>query len=423
MRITKPRSGEPIRLLGTSTGEPKYRVVIDAGVKPDGRRRQVTRTFAKLADARRYVADTRSALARGTFLAPDRQTFNEVADRWLAAHREVREASHATDAQVLKYARNRMGERSVQTLSRSDFEGFVSWLQTEAGKKGTGVGHRSITLALQKVKAVLHYAMSEGLIPTNPAAFVKAPRRKISDSKAVVTWTEHELTAFKDTADLDEWAGGWRMTLCGLRRSEVLGMTWDAIDLKAGTITVRQGRVSVDGGRGSVTDDPKAAASWRTLPIEAMHPGSVASLRALRARQAADKLVAGPAYQDTGFVLVDPLGSPRRPEAYSDRFARLCGTAEVPAINLHAVRHTLATILHDAGVAPAAVAAMLGHTLAEHLNTYVKLPPQGIETAGAALQQRLAPEPLRPLCERPRKALARALRENSVRYGDPATGR
>jgi integrase len=390
MRITRPKPGEPIRLIESGSGQIRYRVVLDAGVKADGRRRQVTRTFARLADARAYVAATRTAVAKGTFIAADRQTFNEVADRWLAAHRDIREVSRANDAQMLKYARTRMGERSVQSLTRSDFEGFVSWLQTEAGKDGHGVGHRSITLALQKAKAVLNFAMSEGLVGVNRAAFVKAPRRKASDSKVVLTWTEHELNAFKSAADLHEWAAGWRMTLSGLRRSEVLGMTWAAVDMQAGTITVRHGRVSVDGGRGSVTDDPKAAASWRTLPVESMHPGSVAILRALRARQAGDKLAAGPAYRDSGYVLVDALGGPIRHEVYSDRFARLCRVAGVPVINPHAVRHSLATVLHEAGVSPAAVAALLGHTLAEHLTTYVKLPPQGIETAGAALQQRLA---------------------------------
>jgi len=390
MRITKPRAGEPIRLLSTSEGEPRYRVVLDIGVKADGRRRQVTKTFGKLADARRYVADTRSSLSRGTYLAPDRQTLNVVADHWLAAHRDVREASRANDRQVLKYARARMGERSVQSLARSDFEGFVSWLQTEAGKRGHGVGHRSIVLALQKVKAVLNYAMSEGLIPTNPAAFVKPPRRKASDSKDLVTWSADQLNAFKREADSHEWAAGWRMTMCGLRRSETLGMTWAAIDMEAGTITIWQSRVSVDGGPGSVTDDPKAPASWRTLPLEKMHPGSMAILRALSARQAGDKLAAGPAYRDTDFVLVDELGEPIRHEVYSDRFARLCRLAGVPVILPHAVRHSLATILHEAGVAPAAGAAMLGHTLHEHLTTYVKVPSQGIETAGGALQQVLA---------------------------------
>ena len=127
-----------------------------------------------------------------------------------------------------------------------------------------------------------------------------------------------------------------------------------------------------------------------TLPIESMYPGSLAILRALGPGWQPTSSRPDRPYRDTGYLLVDALGGPIRHEVYSDRFPRLCRVAGVPVIRPHAVRHSLATILHEAGVTRAAVAAMLGHTLAEHLTTYVKLPPQGIETAAAALQQRLA---------------------------------
>jgi integrase len=60
------------------------------------------------------------------------------------------------------------------------------------------------------------------------------------------------------------------------------------------------------------------------------------------------------------------------PDAYGERFRELCRAACVPAIRLHAVRHTLASALHDAGEPPAAVARFLGHTVATHLQFYVR---------------------------------------------------
>ncbi len=52
--------------------------------------------------------------------------------------------------------------------------------------------------------------------------------------------------------------------------------------------------------------------------------------------------------------VVDALGQPVRPEAYSDAFRRLCRAADVPVIRLHSVRHSLAFSLHSLGVPPAA---------------------------------------------------------------------
>lgn len=140
------------------------------------------------------------------------------------------------------------------------------------------------------------------------------------------------------------------------------------------------------GGQRAVLDEPKSEQRRRTIPVEVIHPGTVALLRSLRARQAADRLAAGQAYQDSGLVVVDALGVPVRPEWYSDTFRRLCADAGVPVIRLHSVRDSLAFWLHSLGVTPADAAALLGHTVEVHLSTY--LPDSGsagIAVAAAAL--------------------------------------
>lgn len=117
-------------------------------------------------------------------------------------------------------------------------------------------------------------------------------------------------------ADVHEWAAAWRLTLCGLRRSEVMGLKWSAVDLDSGEIRVEAGRVSLDGGQRTATDDPKSEASKRVVAVEQLQPGTVALLRALKARQAADRLAMGAGYRETGLVLVDAAGAPIRPELY-----------------------------------------------------------------------------------------------------------
>ena len=59
-------------------------------------------------------------------------------------------------------------------------------------------------------------------------------------------------------------------------------------------------------------------------------------------------------------------------------------------IKLHAVRHTLALMLHRAGVAPADAASMLGHTVGTHLTYYVPSTERGAAAAAARLGEVLA---------------------------------
>jgi integrase len=98
-----------------------------------------------------------------------------------------------------------------------------------------------------------------------------------------------------------------------------------------------------------VVDDPKSRASWRTVPVWSMHPGTVALLRSPRARQ-----------------------------------------ADVPVVRLHSVRHTLALILHRAGWTPADVAPLLGHSLEVHLSTHVPRTKRGVALAASRLATVLA---------------------------------
>lgn len=140
----------------------------------------------------------------------------------------------------------------------------------------------------------------------------------------------------------------------------------------------------------SSTDTPRSRSDqrWRAVPVEAIHGGSIVLLKRMKAKQAEDKFAAGPAWRDSGFVVVDELGDPMRPEVYSDRFRRLCAMAGVPTMKLHNVRHSIAFWLHQLGVAPADAAALLGYTTQVHLDTY--LPHSGtagIQAAAHALGQ------------------------------------
>ncbi len=359
---------------------------MDAGRKADGGRRQVTSTFATLRGAREFVAETRTAVARGNYTAPAGVDFDALCSAWLASKVDCREVTRLGYAQVLKPIRARIGARKVQSIRLPDVEAVMVALATEGGQRSRPLSHRSLAYTLGTLRQVFAYAVRAGLVATNPTQAVKVPKAAHDDGRALLVWDPAQLLAFRAVADADEWAGGWRLALSGLRRSEVLGMAWEAVDMDAGTAVVRAGRVAVDGSR-TATGDPKSKASRRTVPVEAMHPGTVGLLRSLSARQAAERRNAGLAYTDGGLVLVDALGRPVRPEAFSDRFGVLCRRAGVPVVRLHSVRHSVALMLHRAGVAPADAASLLGHSVQVHLSTYVPRTEQGAQTAGAMLGQ------------------------------------
>jgi site-specific recombinase XerC len=232
VRVTQPRQDEPIRLVPTTKGT-RYRVVIDTAPK-GAPRKQVTRTYESLREARAFVTETRERLAKGTYLAPARITLRELTEDWLGTRRDVREVSLRGYRGVLDPILGQLGDRPAQSLTRRDVESLVDWMTTEGGARGKGWSQRSCVYALGALRQVLAYGVADGVLMNNAAEGVKAPRRRKGDRRSVAVWEAGDLLRFRAVADADPWAGAWRLTLAGLRRGEVLGMAWSCVNRGAG---------------------------------------------------------------------------------------------------------------------------------------------------------------------------------------------
>lgn len=387
MRVTQPREGEPIRLVETAKGH-RYRVVIDTAPK-GAARKQVTRTFDTIREARAFVDETRAAVERGSFTAPSKVTVRQLAHAWLAEREAesaaggIREVSVNGYRSALHAVLLHIGDQPVQSLTTSDVRALLRTLATNGGKWKRGLSHRSIVYALGTLRQVLNYGVESKVLRENPAAAVKPPKKRVGDKRAIVVWSPAEVATFRphvdtygvgDRFDAERWLrSGMRLTLCGLRRSEVLGLDWSNVDLRDGTVRVLQGRVKTGRGRTTAHDDAKSDDSHRTVPVEAIHPGTKAALRDLWVAQG---------QPSAGLVIVDTLGEPVDPDTYSRRFRSLCEAAGVKDLgSIHNVRHSVATALHDNGVEPRKAASLLGHKVTTHLAFYVPTTDDGAAEA------------------------------------------
>jgi integrase len=364
-------------------GRRRYSFRVDTGRDPDGRRVQEYRTFDRRDDAVKALARIQHEHGQGTYVRPSRETLGEYLDTYLeGATRNVRASTRRNYEDALLPVRERLGSRRLQSITKADVEGLVSWMlsagRRRGGKAGTGLSARSVRLTLGRLTAALELALAEGKLGRNPARYVKPPAHNPRERE---TWTAAEVRAFLAVADADRLAACWRLSLYGLRRGEVCGLRWRDVDLKARTLTVRQARVLAD--YKVVVEEPKSRNGHRTLPLD---DALAAALKALKARQAAERLAAGPAYERTGYVAVDELGRPVHPEWYTDEFHRVAGRAEVRRIRLHESRHTACSLMEKAGVPVSVIAAWAGHySGAFTMATYVHANPDDLAAGRDAL--------------------------------------
>lgn len=212
------------------------------------------------------------------------------------------------------------------------------------------------------IHQALKYAMKTDLVPQNVA--MKVDRPKKNDFQPVFLDADEMQQLF-------EIVKGTRLELpvlvaafYGLRRGEVIGLKWDAIDFERGTLTVKRTvtSISVDGKTKIYEQESaKTKSSLRTLPL-------VGSFREyfseVKAAQELNKKVCGNCYNYAynGYVFVDEMGELMNPNYLTNYFPEYIQKHGMKKMRFHDLRHSCASLLLANGVPLKQIQEWLGHS-------------------------------------------------------------
>lgn len=367
-----------------------YYTVVDPA---NGKRRQLSKGgFRIQRDADAHLASVMPAVQSGTYRRDGALTVTELLTEWLAAKRSegLKVGTLTMYSDVIDgWLVPNVGGLKVTQLSPKVAGDLVAKLRSPAGSRlGRGaLSDRSVQLAISVLKAATRWAWESGeLMGRDALAGFKRPRIEAND-RAASAWTAEEAGRFLQFVADDRLRALWWLLLTrGPRRGEVLGLRWGDVDLDAGRLAIVHTRVSVDNV--PTESDPKTNAGRRSLPLDET---LVAEFRSHRRRQLEERLKAGEAWTDTGYVFTDELGAPLDPTFISRHFNTLVKNAGVRKVRLHDLRHSAATMLLDDGTPVHQVSKILGHSKASvTLDVYAHVIDGGGAEAGERLTARLS---------------------------------
>ncbi len=254
-----------------------------------------------------------------------------------------------------------LGAVKLSTLAAPQIQAFYN------GLLRAGLSPKSVRNVHGILTKCLSTAVQVGYLRNNPASMVTLPKVVKKEIKPL---TDEQVRDLLRVSAGDEYEIPLKVILfTGLRESEAIGLTWDCVDFKAGTVTVckqLQKRPLADGG-------------WVFAPLKndktrilKPAPFVMELLARRRKEQAEQRLKAGDIWQDwdssdgmkSALVFTTATGSHLSPQTMYLHYKKLAAQIGAPESRVHDLRHTFAVLSLQNGDDVKTVQGNLGHTTA-----------------------------------------------------------
>jgi integrase len=358
---------------------------VDLGWSGGKRSRKVVsgRTRAEVV---KRLNDLRSHAERGLASAPERLTVGEYLDHWVATRVPGTVAPRTLELYeraVSKYVNPSIGMVRLNRLAPSD----VSRLLVDLESKGYSPSTRRMARAT--LRRALRIAEQDGILSRNVAAIAEGPKL---DHRQGRTLTPEEARAFLQAVKGNRLEAAYVFTLSlGLRRGEVMGLSWQDVAAAEGGVVLSISRQLVRDKTGVCLRELKTAGSRRTVHLSAP---LVELLDHHRVLQEAEELVRGSRWHnDHDLIFTSTIGTPLDPEQFGRTVPKLCKEAGLGHWSIHELRHSCASLLLAMEVPLEVVAEQLGHaSIRVTKDVYGHLLPRSRAKAAEAMRVMLFDE-------------------------------
>ena len=355
-------------------------LVIDYGIDPVTKKRKTETQLLKttsMEEAETERLKVLLKLAENNYSPPTRTTVKEYFENWLATP-PAKKLSSKTYTNYKNCIELRIvpwiGHIKLIELKRSDLLDFYNKIyemgQLESGRK-TGkknykpIGKDTVIYYHSVIRRILNDAVyKDEMLHRNVADKMDLPEPELPDDydpdeDIVKVFTEKEITVLeRHTPDTPYFAMIFTALRTGMRRGELLALTWDALDYKNNTVFVKRALsyTKMRGYEYKLTKNKKRRKIEVTKEV-------VNVLRRHAKEQEKNKNRLGDNYdKKANLVFCREDGQPLHPDTISSWFPDFCDSCGITRLTFHCLRHTHASHLLAGHEDISYVSRRLGHS-------------------------------------------------------------
>jgi len=359
-----------------------WSVVIELPRDPDtGKRRQQWITVkGTKKNAQRELHSALARLESGSYVKPAKLTVKEYLGQWLEDYAaiNVRPRTYERYREIVNYHLiPALGSVPLSGLQSHQVQSYYSKALISGRIDGKGgLSARTVNHHHRILFAALRYAVKHDMLIRNVCESVDPPRPE--DKQMTVTDAQGVNRLLEAVRDTIYYPIFYTAVYTGLRRSELLALRWQNVDLDFATLSVTE-TVHCLKNKEFVFNPPKSKRGKRSI---ALSPSLAIMLREHKVQQAVILERLGIHLQESDFVFSNPDGTPIRPDNITWTFRRIARSVGLPKMRFHDLRHTHATLMLQQGINPKVISERLGHSsIAITLDIYSHVMPGMQESA------------------------------------------
>ncbi len=308
-------------------------------------------------ECRQKLTATLKDIDAGTYRKTQRYTVEEWFNEWLNVY-----CTTLRDRTVIDYSKKaerhilpNIGKTQLSALTPVQVQRLINRM-CEPNSEGKTLAPKSVKNIHGILHSCLKQAVIAGIITTNPADNTKLPKGQKPDLAPMM---DDAVSLFLNEIKGDPFERIFIVDLfTGMRQSEILGLSWDDVDLTTQEIRVcRQLQKNREAGYSFIDTTKNGKA--RVIPIA---PAVVKVLREQRRQQAEWQLAAGEVWSnDHNLVFTDEIGGHVKHKTVYLHFKKHVKAIGMESTRFHDLRHSHAIMSLQAGCSVKAVQEQLGH--------------------------------------------------------------
>ena len=332
-------------------------------------------------EADQKLREVLTRLDKGMSLDVSKSTVGEFLESWLSSYVETNTGPRTLDGyreKIRGYILPSLGNLVLVKMTPQHVQNLYGNMLAR------GLSARTVLHTHRILREALGHGVKWGLLFRNVCDAVDPPKPRRKEMTAL---DYPDVQRFLDAASGSPYGALFFLDIyTGLRRSEVLGLRWSAVDLVHKTLAIVE-TLQVVKGKGLLSLEPKTNRSRRSVSLA---PDALTLLAGLKIKQREERESFGMEWSESDYVFSHANGKPFYPNTVSKKFSELVKKAGIPRVRLHDLRHTHATLMLKEGVHPKVVSERLGHaSVVITLDTYSHVLPGLQEEAALKFEQGL----------------------------------